>query len=125
MKFFKTIIAVYLMVFMYQAAWGAEPVNLRWDASTGEVDGYNIYFTDITDDFNYDAGNATEVLDIVNTLNLHPGTTYTFTATAYNQMGESAESNSATYTTPDVYAPPGDNIPIRLTRPSLITIIVE
>ncbi len=118
-KIFLIVVLILVMAVSVNAA------TLKWDASTGEVDGYSIYFTDGTDDFNYDAGNALEVLNIVDTLNLHPGTTYTFTATAYNQMGESAESNSATYTTPDVYAPPGDNIPIRLTRPSVITIIVE
>ena len=116
---------IVLLILVMAVSVSAEPVNLRWDASTGEVDGYNIYFTGGAESFNYDAGDATEVLDIVDTLNLHPGTTYTFTATAYNQMGESEQSNSATYTTADVYAPPGDNIPIRLTRPSVITIIVE
>ena len=117
----KKLIVLLILVM----AVSVNAAKLKWDASTGEVDGYNIYFTGGAESFNYDAGDATEVLDIVNTLNLHPGTTYTFTATAYNQMGESAESNSATYTTPDVYAPTGDNIPIRLTKPSVITIIVE
>ena len=116
MKFFKTIIAVWLLIFFCHAAYGA---TLRWDASTG-ADGYTLYFNGFT----YNA-TETEVVDIDTTLNLHPATTYTFTVTAYNQMGESDHSNSIQYTTADGYTPPDNQLPITVTRPTTITITIE
>lgn len=121
MKLFKTIIAVWLLIFFCHAAYGA---TLKWNASTG-ADGYNIYFTDGTENFNYNAGNALEVPDIDETLNLHPGTTYTFTAKAYNETGESGASNSVDYTTADAYLLLPDKIPVKLSKPTTITITIE
>jgi len=108
---------VFLILVM---AVSVNAANLRWNASD-DADGYTVYFNE----FNYDAGNALEVLEIVDTLNLQPGTTYSFTVRAYNQIGESKDSNIAMYTTADVYTPLENNLPIRITRPSTITIIVE
>jgi len=113
MKYLWVVLFV-LMASMVSAA------TLRWDASTG-ADGYVVLFNG----FNYDAGNNTQVADIDDTLNLHPGTTYTFTVKAYNQMGGSEASNSVEYVTDAAYTPPADSIPVRLTKPSIITIIVE
>lgn len=116
----KLFLAVLILMF----CGIANAADLKWDASLN-ADGYNIYFTDGTDNFHFDAGNTTEIVDIDNILNLHPGKTYIFHATAYNQMGESGASNTADYTTQGVYTPPGDVIPIRVERPTVITIIVE
>jgi len=99
-------------------ACAANAATLRWDASTG-ADGYTVYFDSFTHSVT-----GTEVLDIDSTLNLHPDTTYTFTVTAWNQMGESLPSNSVDYTT-NTYTPPVDNLPIVVNRPATITIIVE
>lgn len=99
-----------LLIFV---AGTSQAATLRWDASTGTVDGYTVYFTDGTNTYNYDAGTATEVVDIDTTLNLVYGTTYTFIVRAYNSVGESGDSNSASYTTDPapVYNPPVDSLP--------------
>ena len=105
----------------------ASAADLRWNAADGAT-GYNVYFnSDGTETYpyNYNAGNTTEVLDIQNTLNLQPGTTYTFVVTAYNDVGESDFSNSAAWDTPSSYVNPDNNLPITLTRPATITITIE
>lgn len=120
MKKLLAILAILAMAVSLNAA------DLKWDASTGDVDGYNVYFSDGINNYNYNAGAALEVLDIVSTLNLRPGVTYTFTATAYNnELGESGLSNEATYTTDPSYVIPDDSIPVKIQKPSIITIIVE
>ncbi len=95
--------------------------DLRWNASTGEVNGYNIQITGGTTSEVANVGNVTEVLDVFNYFGLEYATTYTFTATAYNDMGESGVSNSATYTTPEAYTPlPPWVIPIKKEVPPII-----
>jgi hypothetical protein len=115
----KLLLFIIIVILAMVGAVGA--ADLKWNTSTGQVDGYTVYFNG----FDYNAGLDTEVLDIDDTLNLHPTTTYTFTVTAWNIMGESGPSNTAEYTTADVYVPPVNNLPIRISKPSIITIIIE
>lgn len=122
MKFVKSLLIILVVLAM---AISVNAADLRWDASTGDVEGYNIYFTDGTTVFNYNAGTALEVLDIDNALNLHRGTTYIFTATAYNEAGESPESDSAEYTTADAYVPPPNSIPVVQGQPTVLTLILS
>ena len=93
MKMKKLLIILSILVM----AVSVNAANLKWDASTGQVDGYTVYFTDGTDNYVHDAGNLTEVPDIDSTLNLAPAKTYTFYVTAWNLMGESDPSNTAEY----------------------------
>jgi len=109
-----------IVIALLAMAVGLNAATLKWDASAGDVDGYNIQFTDGTENFNYNAGAALEVLNIDKTLNLHRGKTYVFTATAYNQMGESARSNSVDYTTAPAYVAPENSIPIKQGEPTTI-----
>ena len=114
----KKLFLVLLFMMFTVSAYSA---NLAWDASTGQVDGYNVYFTDGTESFNADVGNVVLVEDIDNTFNLNPGKTYIFTVTAYNIMGESGLSNSASYDTADSYTPPETwNIPIKKEKPGVV-----
>ncbi len=98
--------------------------DLRFEASIG-ADGYNAYWGTVPGEYpnNLDLGDVTEVLDIENTFELNPGTTY-FIVKAYNAVGESDASNVAEYAI-TIYEPPADNLPIKITRPATITIIIE
>ncbi len=84
----------------------AADVHLAWDPSSGEVTGYRIYYG--TTHGNYpnmvDVGNVTDYV----VTGLQDSVTYYFVARAYNQYGESGNSNelvwtaSSTDTTPPV-----------------------
>lgn len=119
-KFFSLTILAIVLFF----AVSVSAATLKWDASTG-ADGYNVYFTDGTNDFNYNAENNLEVPDIDTTLNLHRGTNYTFTVTAYNIVGESGHSNSCNYTTADGYVPPPNAIPVVQGQPTVLILTLE
>ena len=104
----KTILICCLVLF----AAPAFAVKLLWEPSTGSVKGYVVYFSDGTDNYTYHAGQAIEVDNIEDTLNLVPGVAYTFTVRAYNDYMFSEDSNSVGYTKPGVVVPentlPGD-----------------
>jgi fibronectin type 3 domain-containing protein len=97
--------------------------TLQWDACT-DAEGYNIYFTDGTNSYNYNNGNQTSLADIETTLQLAFNVEYTFHVTSYNQAGESGPSNTVTFTRVG-YAPPDDVLPgttLVITGPVTITI---
>ena len=87
-------------------ALGAQ-VHLAWDPSTGDVTGYRIYYgTSPGSRANkIEVGNVTDYV----VSGLKEGVTYYFVARAYNQYGESADSNEISWTasTRDT-TPPGD-----------------
>jgi hypothetical protein len=78
--------------------------TLVWDASSGTVDGYNVYYgTNTSDQSNYrDVGNTMQ-LDL-NNLPLSEGVTYYLCVSAYNSAGESPPCAPVVFT-------PGDNTP--------------
>lgn len=80
---------------------------LQWDASTGEVTGYRVYYG-TTQGGPYPASREVASnscnCDMVN-LSLQEKTTYYFVVRAYNAAGESGNSNEATYTVPDTTPP--------------------
>jgi len=104
-----------------------QAATLRWEASTGDVVGYNVHFTDGDETYEANVGNVTEVVNIDDVFQLHLETTYIFTVRAYNDVGESGDSNSASYTTPDAYDPSREwNIPVKKEKPSvIINLILE
>lgn len=113
-----------ILIFMFCAGI-ANAASLKWNASTGVVDGYNVYFSSEGIDYNKDVGNVIEIQNIDSELNLYPGKEYIFTVTAYNVMGESEPSNTASYNVP-MYSVPGDNLPATvIIIPGPVTIIVE
>ena len=100
--------------------------DMRWDAPTGQIDGYTAYWG--TEEGVYPHSMTvtdTEILDIDNTLNLNPGVIYYFIVKAFNDVGEGDASNSVDYEMSVAYTPPADVLPIKITRPATITIIVE
>jgi fibronectin type 3 domain-containing protein len=86
---------------------GAGPM-LQWDAVTGEVTGYMIYYGTISGAYSdsIDAGNVTQYL--LTDLPLAEGTTYYFAIKAYNNSGESDPSEEVSYSTsvPEDTTPP-------------------
>jgi len=90
----------------------AEEPTLKWDASTGKVDGYTIYYGLESGVYKHseDVGNVTELLNIVTALGIHPNLTYFFVVRAYNTQGESGDSNETTYSVP-AWEPPANNHP--------------
>jgi len=81
--------------------------DLVWNASTGDVSGYRIYYGTSQGNypFNEDVGDVTQY-DLSN-LSLSEGSTYYFVVRAYNASGESGNSNVTSYSVPD----PGDTTP--------------
>lgn len=121
----KTLSLMILILAMIISAGLSYCADLKWDASTGDVEGYNVYFNSGEDEFHKDVGNVTEVLDIDTSLNLYPGKIYTATVKAYNAKGESDPSNSVEYTSPK-YIPPDDVLPpVIIVLPESITIRFE
>lgn len=81
--------------------------ELRWDPSTGQVDGYRVFYweTDAPEaEWSKDVGAATSVnLDL---LYLDLGKSYTFEVRAYNAAGHSGPSNQVEYVRMDLTVPP-------------------
>lgn len=103
----KLIILLAITILAFPALlFGA---TIVWDAPTGGgiPDGYIVYYTDQTNNYNYDVGNVTECN--VDLLNIMPGVEFTFDVTAYNDYGESDHSDSVTWIR-DAFIPPVDNI---------------
>jgi predicted phage tail protein len=78
---------------------------LAWDASSGEVTGYKIYYgtSQGTYNQNKDVGNVTQYA--LSSLPLTEKQTYFFVTRAYNSAGESGNSNIVSWTAPDSTAP--------------------
>jgi len=116
-------LTLFIFIFILLCASFSSAATLKWDAPTsGQIEGYNIYFTDGIDNFNQNVGNVLEVIDIDSAFNLIPGKTYIFTCTAWNIYGESGLSNEVVYGTPAIYTPPPTVIPIHVDKPTTITI---
>ena len=73
---------------------------LKWDASTGEVTGYTIYYGTSQGSYllNRDVGDVTQYA--LNNFPLSEGVTYYFVVRSYNSYGESANSGEISYTVP-------------------------
>jgi hypothetical protein len=100
----KMLAAILILAFALPLTAFAEP-KLVWDPSTGEVNGYRIYYGLSTGSYtsNRDVGRVTE-FPLAN-LPLQEKRTYYFTAKAYNAAGESAGSNEVSWTAPDKTPP--------------------
>lgn len=112
-------LAVLLMCFVPVA--DAAP-RLVWDASTGQVDGYKVYYTDGTNQYQ-------KIVTMpecpLADLNLEPGKSYTFWVTAYNTAGESGSSNTVAYDVAE-YTPGPDVLPpVTIIIPGPVTITIN
>lgn len=92
---------VFMLLFPVGSSFGVE---LVWDASTGIVNGYRVFYTDGTNNWSKDVGNTTSVN--IDDLYLDVGVEYSFEVRAYNAVGHSPPSNIVTYTRYDLVIPP-------------------
>ena len=121
---------VFLTMLILAMAVTVNADMLKWDASTGDVEGYNIYYGNESGvyPFHEDVGNVLEVgtpnVDgaLAEHFELNPGTWY-FIVRAYNVSGESGDSNIADLAvagrviTDDVF-------PIKIVVPATTTITI-
>ena len=124
----KKMFMVVLMILMLAGIASAE--LLKWDASTGAVDGYVVYYGTTTGvyPFSEDVGNVLAVGvenqdgALAEHFKLNPGTWY-FIVRAYNIAGESGDSNTADLVI-EGHVPPDDAYPIKIVVPSTTTITI-
>lgn len=83
----------------------ASAAKLAWDPSTGDVQGYRLYYGTSASNYtnNVNVGNVTEYN--IDSLPLQEGVTYYFAVKAYNAAGESAFSNQVSWTRGDTTPP--------------------
>ncbi|MFZ0448420.1 MAG: fibronectin type III domain-containing protein [Desulfatiglandaceae bacterium] len=103
-KLMILLLALFVFVWLAPTMVMAEP-TLAWDASSGDVTGYRIYFgqTQGSHPNSKDVGNVTQYL--LSRLMLEENKTYYFVARAYNGAGESGDSNEVSWLVPDMTAP--------------------
>ena len=103
----KVILKSFLVfiILMFSTVSYAAEVTMAWDASSGDPAGYRIYFGTSTGVYtgNVDVGNVTEYT----LAGLAADTTYYFVVRAYNESGESGNSNEVPwiYETADTEPP--------------------
>lgn len=97
-------IGIFIFIWVVPFSAFASPF-LQWDASTGEVTGYRVYYgTTQGGPYTAQYEVATTSCDIAN-LPLQENRTYYFVVRAYNAAGESGDSNEASYTVQDATPP--------------------
>jgi len=103
----KRIFAILAMCAMIQmaATTAFAGACLEWDAPDGEVNGYRIYYGVKSGTYtgNMDVGTSARCL--LSDLPLKDSTTYYFTVRAYNDTGESGDSNEISWISGDTTPP--------------------
>jgi len=104
-KRFAVVLVIFGLVWFLGGSVFAATIHLAWDPSSGTVTGYRIYYGTSSGSYpnKVDVGNVTECT----ISNLQEGVTYYFVARAYNDYGESGNSNEVSWTAGDT-DPPGD-----------------
>jgi hypothetical protein len=103
-KIITIILALVFLAWIVPGVVFAE-AKLVWDASSGEVTGYRVYYglSQGSHPNSRDVGNVTECL--LSNLPLEENKTYYFVTRAYNGAGESGDSNEVSWQAPDMTAP--------------------
>ena len=116
-KFF--IFAIVLMSMVCFTNVYAADVVAEWEHDGQNVDGFTAYFWQTTNPAT--VWNKTVTPGSATTMTIGPeemfavGVEYSFIINAYNTSGQSADSNTATWTRPGTpYVPPGDTMPTSL-----------
>lgn len=104
----KNLLKIYILIIVLLSSvypvYAAAPTKLSWNASTGTVSGYKIYYGTSSGVYSAvkDVGNVTQYL--LSNFTFTEGTTYYFVVKAYNDTIESSSSNEVTYC-PDSTSP--------------------
>ena len=122
----KLILAVLILMFCTMANADV----LRWDASTGDVAGYTVYWGTDTGVYpnHENVGNVLEIGTpnqdgaLAEHFQLNPGTWH-FVVRTYNVAGESGDSNIANLAIAE-NVQPEDNFPIKIVVPATTTITI-
>ncbi len=94
---------LFLILFFSGVAF-AEPL-LQWDASSGDVTGYRVYYGTVSGG-PYTASYAVETTSCsLYSLPLQQNVTYYFVVRAYNDGGESGNSDEVSWVMPDATPP--------------------
>jgi hypothetical protein len=105
----KGIFALVGMLFLFSLIVPMQATaagTLMWNPSTGTVQGYRVYYGTASGGPYPNSANAgTATSYVLNNLPLQEKTTYYFVVRAYNQAGESANSNQVLQTVPDSTPP--------------------
>lgn len=98
----KTLLVALLLIFIAISSGSA--ATLVWDASSGTVDGYRVYYgTSSNPSTNVNVGNTTQY--DIDRLPLSENTQYYFRVSAYNTAGESDPCTPVAYTPADTTPP--------------------
>ncbi len=98
----KIIFVILITLLLSNVFVSAAESILTWEAATGDITGYRLYYGTSRGNylFNKDVGDVTQYP--VSNLSLSPGNTYYFVVRAYNESGESNNSNETTMVIPAV-----------------------
>jgi hypothetical protein len=96
----KSVVVCLMLVLFFSTDVLAEPY-LAWDPSSGTVSGYRIYYGQSPGarTSSKEVGNVTQFP--LSGLGLEEKKTYYFVTRAYNDVGESGDSNEVSWTVPD------------------------
>jgi hypothetical protein len=93
------------ILFCASVAFGAVDISLAWDASSG-ADGYRLFYREDGHSYNYDSPDWEGTATTGKVLGLDESKTYHFVVRAFNEYGESGDSNEATWSPVEVNNPP-------------------
>jgi len=123
MKKILTVLALFLFFWVTSMVHAA---TLKWDASTGDVDGYIVEylagdtFPDGVDPFTA----LTPAIEYsIDSLHLETGVEHIFRVRAHNSTGQSGPSNSVSYTRP-AFLPIENLKPFTIVIPGLPTQVI-
>ena len=116
----KKLISVFMFIMLFASI--SYSADLVWDYDVRHelTQGFTVYFTDGTEDYNYTfpVGEAVVEGDVVkwgpieDRLNLHPGVEYTINLSRYNATGTSGiEGQTPVSHEVSAYVPPTDHLP--------------
>ncbi len=95
-----------LVLFSLITPTQASAATLAWDASSGTVQGYRVYYgTTSGGPYPTSASAGTSTSYSLNSLPLQQSVNYYFVVRAYNQAGESPNSNQVSYSASDTTPP--------------------
>jgi hypothetical protein len=98
------IVAAFIFLLLPVSEVFADPM-LAWNASSGEVTGYKVYYGTTQGSYNQNKNVGKVTQYPLSSMPLTEKQTYYFVTRAYNAAGESGNSNVVSWTVPDYTAP--------------------